>query len=55
METCLDYVENAKDGRPKTTQVLTIKEGQEPLSFIAHFHGWFAPIKSVCTYVFTQK
>jgi len=40
METALDYVQKATDGRTKNTPILNIKEGAEPVNFVSHFHGW---------------
>ncbi len=46
METAVEYVQKATDGRPKTT-VLNVKEGSEPIGFISTFHGWEGAVTQV--------
>lgn len=40
METAIEFVELAPDGRPKDTPVWLLKAGEEPYVFTANFHGW---------------
>ena len=49
LQTALDYVEYAAgvDKRPKTTPVLRVLDGKEPMIFSTYFHGWdMRPVKS---------
>jgi len=41
METAVEYVEAAPDGRKMTTSdIYVVLQNQEPLEFTCHFHGW---------------
>jgi len=40
MQTAIEYVDAAPDGRPANTPVWMLKSGEEPYVFTTHFHGW---------------
>jgi len=40
MQTALDYVKNAPDGRPADTPVYRVTSSNEPPNFTCHFYGW---------------
>jgi len=40
LQTALDYIKNAPDGRSKDTPVYRVLAGSEPPSFTCHFFGW---------------
>lgn len=46
METAVSYVKTATDQRVmKTSEILKIKQGEEPATFTTHFHGWDYTVK----------
>jgi hypothetical protein len=40
MESAIEYVKSAQDGRDENTPILRIAAGFEPKMFTAHFHAW---------------
>lgn len=40
IETAIDYVKSAKDGRSVDTPIFKVISGSEPPNFTCHFHGW---------------